>query len=98
LSPGLGVRGFDWHDIGVIVGIALLTVAALQLAGVYQVQAFRGRKQCMRVASIWSVVLLTAIGISLVAKVGDQVSRAWLGAFYLFSLLVLIAFRRGLFC
>jgi Undecaprenyl-phosphate glucose phosphotransferase len=62
------------------------------------VQAFRGHeKQYMRLASAWSVVFLTVIGISFFAKAGDQFSRVWLGAFYVLGLIILIAFRRALF-
>ncbi len=79
-------------------GIAVLALVAFQVADIYQVQAFRGHeKQYMRLASAWSVVFLTAIGISFFAKAGDQFSRAWLGSFYVIGLLTLILFRRCLF-
>jgi Undecaprenyl-phosphate glucose phosphotransferase len=90
--------GFAWYYFAAIVGIALLAMLAFQVADIYQVQAFRGHeKQYMRLASAWSVVFLVAISVSFFAKAGDQFSRAWLGAFYVLGLLVLIAFRRGLF-
>ena len=91
-------NGFALYYIGAIVGIAALALAAFQVADIYQVQAFRGHeKQYMRLASAWSVVFLTAIGISFFAKAGDQFSRAWLGSFYVIGLLALILFRRCLF-
>jgi Undecaprenyl-phosphate glucose phosphotransferase len=90
--------GFEWYYIGTIVGIAVLSMIGFQAADVYQVQAFRGHeKQYMRLASAWSVVFLIAIGISFFAKVGDQLSRVWLGTFCVGGLLVLVAFRRALF-
>ena len=90
--------GFAWYYFAAIGGIALLAMLAFQVADVYQVQAFRGReKQYMRLASAWSVVFLIVIGVSFFAKAGDQLSRAWLGAFYVVGLFALIAFRRGLF-
>src|SRR3984885_6977102 len=91
-------HGFAWYYFAAIFGIALLAMLALQVADIYQVQAFRGHeKQYMRLASAWSVVFLIAIGVSFFAKAGDQFSRAWLGAFYVLGLFALIAFRRGLF-
>jgi len=90
--------GFAWHYVAAIAGIALLAMLAFQAADIYQVQAFRGHeKQYMRLASAWSVVFLIAISVSFFAKAGDQFSRAWLGGFYVFGLLALVAFRRALF-
>ena len=90
--------GFAWYYVGAIVGIALLAMLAFQAADIYQVQAFRGHeKQYMRLASAWSVVFLLAVGVTFFAKVNEQFSRVWLAAFYVFGLLTLIAFRRGLF-
>jgi Undecaprenyl-phosphate glucose phosphotransferase len=90
--------GFAWQYFVVIPGIALFAMLAFQAADIYQVQAFRGHeKQYMRLASAWSVVFLIVICASFFAKVGDQFSRAWLGAFYVLGLFMLIAFRRGLF-
>jgi Undecaprenyl-phosphate glucose phosphotransferase len=91
-------EGFEWHYIGAIFGIAVLAMLAFQAADIYQVQAFRGyEKQYFRLASAWSVVFLIAIGVTFFAKVGDQYSRVWLGAFYVIGLLTLLAFRRTLF-
>src|SRR5208282_4115302 len=91
-------NGFASYYVAAIVGIAMLSILAFQAADIYQVQAFRGHeKQYMRLASAWSVVFLIAIGMSFFAKAGDQFSRAWLGAFYVLGLLMLIAFRRALF-
>src|SRR5580700_1767928 len=92
------VEGFEWHYVAGILAIALMSMLALQVADVYQVQAFRGHeKQYMRLASAWSVVFLIAISMSFFAKAGDEFSRVWLGSFYLLGLAALIAFRRVLF-
>jgi Undecaprenyl-phosphate glucose phosphotransferase len=92
------VEGFEWHYVGGILIIAVMSMLALQVADVYQVQAFRGHeKQYMRLASGWSVVFLLAIGMSFFAKAGDEFSRVWLGSFYVLGLATLIAFRRALF-
>ena len=92
------VEGLEWHYVLAILAIAVMSTLALQVADVYQVQAFRGHeKQYMRLASAWSVVFLIVIGISFFAKAGDAFSRVWLGSFYVLGLLSLVAFRRGLF-
>ena len=92
------VEGLEWHYVLAILAIAVMSTLALQVADVYQVQAFRGHeKQYMRLASAWSVVFLIVMGISFFAKAGDTFSRVWLGSFYVLGLLSLVAFRRGLF-
>jgi Undecaprenyl-phosphate glucose phosphotransferase len=92
------VEGFEWHYVAGILVIAVMSMLALQVADVYQVQAFRGHeKQYMRLASAWSVVFLVAISISFFAKAGDAFSRVWLGSFYVLGLATLIGFRRALF-
>lgn len=91
-------EGFGWRYAAATGAIAFLSIIAFQTADIYQVQAFRGlEKQYMRLASAWSLVFLLAIGISFFAKLGEQFSRVWLGSFYVFGLLALIAFRRALF-
>ncbi len=91
-------NGFAWRYVGAILGIAVLSMLAFQVADIYQVQAFRGHeKQYMRLASAWSVVFLIAMSASFFAKAGEQFSRAWLGGFYVLGLFTLIGFRRALF-
>jgi Undecaprenyl-phosphate glucose phosphotransferase len=92
------IEGFEWRYLGAILGISVLAMLAFQTADIYQVQAFRGyEKQYFRLASAWSVVFLIAIGVTFFAKMGDQYSRIWLGAFYAVGLVALLAFRRTLF-
>jgi Undecaprenyl-phosphate glucose phosphotransferase len=92
------IEGFEWHYVVAILGIGLMSMLALQVADVYQVQAFRGHeKQYMRLASAWSVVFLIAITMSFFAKAGDEFSRVWLGSLYVLGLATLIGFRRVLF-
>jgi len=92
------VEGFEWHYVAGILTIGIMSMLALQVADVYQVQAFRGHeKQYMRLASAWSVVFLVAISMSYFAKAGDEFSRVWLGSFYVLGLVALIGFRRALF-
>ena len=76
-----------------------MALLAFQAADVYQVQAFRGyEKQYFRLAIAWSVVFLLVMAATFFAKAGAEFSRVWLGTFYVVGLLVLIGFRRGLFC
>ena len=91
-------EGFQWYYVGTILGIAVLSIIAFQVADIYHIQAFRGHeKQYMRLASAWSVVFLIAIGATFFAKTGNQFSRVWLGGFFAAGLVVLLAFRRALF-
>jgi Undecaprenyl-phosphate glucose phosphotransferase len=91
-------QGFEWHYVAGILTIGVMSMLALQVADVYQVQAFRGHeKQYMRLASAWSVVFLVAISMSYFAKAGNEFSRVWLGSFYVLGLAALIGFRRALF-
>ncbi|MBV9347419.1 MAG: undecaprenyl-phosphate glucose phosphotransferase [Pseudolabrys sp.] len=90
-------EGLTWRYPIAIGVIALCSLFAFQAADIYQVQAFRGHeKQYMRLASAWSIVFLIVIGTSFFAKMGDQFSRVWLGSFYVFGLLGLVAFRKAL--
>jgi Undecaprenyl-phosphate glucose phosphotransferase len=92
------IDGFQWYYVAVTVATGALAMFAFQATDIYQVQAFRGyEKQYFRLASAWSVVFLVVIGISFFAKAGDQLSRVWLGSFYVVGLVALMAFRRGLF-
>ena len=92
------IEGFQWHYPVAMLAISAIATLAFQAADIYQVQAFRGyEKQYFRLASAWSVVFLIVIGISFFAKAGDQFSRVWLGSYFGVGLIVLIAFRRGLF-
>src|ERR1700722_16044344 len=92
------VEGFQWHYVAAISAIAVMSMLALQVADVYQVQAFRGHeKQYMRLASAWSVVFLIAISMSFFAKAGHEFSRVWLGSFYVLGLATLTPSRRALF-
>jgi Undecaprenyl-phosphate glucose phosphotransferase len=87
-----------WYYFANIIGIALLSLFAFQTADIYQVQAFRGHeKQYMRLASAWSVVFLIAVTASYFTKSGDQFSPTWLSSYYVVGLVILVAFRRGLF-
>src|SRR6185312_11758648 len=92
--------GFHWQFIGSIFGMTIAAVICLQAADVYQVQVFRGSLRRMtRMISSWAFVFLLFIGASYFAKVGGQISRLWLSAFFFLGLAALLAERlllRGL--
>ena len=95
-APNDGVDAL--HYVNAIVGVAVLSMLAFQVADIYHVRAFRGReKQYMRLASAWSAVFLISIAVAFFANVGNQFSNARLGSFYIVGLFVLIASRRIIF-
>ena len=74
-----------------------MTVAAVicfQAADIYEVQVFRGQlRQMTRMISAWAFVFLLFIGASFFAKLGSEVSRLWLSAFFFVGLAALIGER-----
>ena len=88
------IDGFSWSYILAIVAFAASAVISFQAADIYSVQVFRGHiKQMTRMISSWTFVFLLFIGVSFFAKVGGNVSRVWLSAFYAVGLLALVAQR-----
>src|ERR1700716_2520690 len=69
-------------------------VVCFQAADIYEVQVFRGQlRQMTRMISSWAFVFLLFIGASFFAKLGGEVSRLWLSAFFCVGLAGLIAER-----
>src|SRR5260370_30332571 len=69
-------------------------VLCFQAADIYEVQVVRGqRRQMTRMISSWAFVFLLFIGASFFAKLGGEVSRLWLSAFFSAGLAALIAER-----
>src|SRR5215468_5260713 len=65
-------------------------VISFQAADIYQVQMFRGQLgQMTRMISAWAFAFLLFIGVSFFAKVGSEISRLWLAAFFVVGLAVL---------
>ena len=86
LSLGI-CRGDHRHDHAA-------AVICFQAADIYQVQVFRGQlRQMTRMISSWAFVFLLFIGVSFFAKLGSEISRLWLSAFFFIGLAVLIAER-----
>jgi Undecaprenyl-phosphate glucose phosphotransferase len=88
------LSGFNWQYIAAILSMAVATVICFQAADIYQVQIFRGQlRQMTRMISAWTFVFLLFIGASFFAKLGGEVSRLWLSAFFFLGLAALIAQR-----
>jgi Undecaprenyl-phosphate glucose phosphotransferase len=88
------LSGFHWEYFAAIIGMTIAAVICFQAADIYQVQVFRGQlRQMTRMISSWAFVFLLFIGASFFAKLGSEISRLWLSAFFFMGLAVLIAER-----
>ncbi|WP_204332923.1 hypothetical protein, partial [Klebsiella pneumoniae] len=75
----------------------MLTLLAFQAAGLYDVHVFRTHiAQFGRLLVAWTLVFLVATAVAFFTKAGLELSRVWLGSWYLVGLGVLTAFRIGL--
>src|SRR3954451_7217421 len=88
------LSGFNWQYAAAIPAMAIATVICFQAADIYQVQVFRGQlRQMTRMISSWAFVFLLFISASFFAKLGGEVSRLWLSAFFFVGLAALITER-----
>src|ERR1700761_9521684 len=88
------LKGFSWEYIASIFGMSATAVICFQASDIYEVQVFRGQlRQMTRMISAWAFVFLLFIGASFFAKLGGEVSRLWLSAFFFTGLAALIAER-----
>src|SRR5258708_140788 len=88
------LAGFNWQYIAAILGMAAAAVICFQAADIYEVQVFRGQlRQMTRMISSWALVFLLFMGASFLAKLGGEVSRLWLSAFFFVGLAALVAER-----
>jgi Undecaprenyl-phosphate glucose phosphotransferase len=88
------ISGFHWEYIAAILGMTAAAIICFQAADIYEVQVFRGQlRQMTRMISSWAFVFLLFIGASFLAKLGSEVSRLWLSAFFFAGLAALIAER-----
>ncbi len=91
------IDGFSWSYVLAILAVAASAVISFQSADIYSVQVFRGTiKQMTRMVSSWTFVFLLFIGASFFAKLGGNVSRVWLSAFYAAGLVALVGQRIAL--
>jgi FlaA1/EpsC-like NDP-sugar epimerase len=88
------LTGFHWEYVAAIFGMTATAVVFFQAADIYEVQIFRGHlRQMTRMVSSWALVFLLFAGASFFAKLGNEVSRLWLSAFFFVGLATLIAER-----
>jgi Undecaprenyl-phosphate glucose phosphotransferase len=86
--------GFHWEYVAAILAMTAVAVICFQAADIYEVQVFRGQlRQMTRMVSSWTFVFLLFIGASFFAKLGNEVSRLWLSAFFFVGLAGLIIER-----
>ena len=86
--------GFHWEYVAAIFGMTATAVICFQAADIYEVEVFRSQlRQMTRIISSWAFVFLLFIGASFFAKLGNEVSRLWLSAFFFVGLAALIAER-----
>ena len=88
------LTGFHWEYVAAIFAMAATAVICFQAADIYEVQVFRGNLRLMaRMVSSWAFVFLLFIGASFVVKLGSEISRLWLSAFFFAGLAALISER-----
>ena len=88
------ISGFYWEYTGAILAMSAAAVICFQAADIYEVQVFRGQlRQMTRMISAWAFVFLLFIGASFFAKLGSEISRLWLSAFFITGLAALIGER-----
>ncbi len=88
------LAGFHWEYVAAIFAMTASAVVCFQAADMYQVQVFRGQlRQMTRMISAWTFVFLLFTGVSFLAKLGGEISRLWLSAFYFVGLGALIGSR-----
>ena len=88
------LSGFYWEYTGAILAMSAAAVICFQAADIYEVQVFRGQlRQMTRMISAWAFVFLLFIGASFFAKLGSEISRLWLSAFFITGLAALIGER-----
>src|SRR5277367_2238504 len=88
------LAGFHWEYVAAIFGMTATAVVCFQASDIYEVQVFRGQlRQMTRMISSWAFVFLLFIGASFFAKLGGEVSRLWLSAFFFVGLAALVIER-----
>jgi Undecaprenyl-phosphate glucose phosphotransferase len=88
------LSGVHWEYIVAIFGMTATAVVCFQASDIYEVQVFRGQlRQMTRMISSWAFVFLLFIGASFFAKLGTEVSRVWLSAFFVVGLAALVTER-----
>jgi Undecaprenyl-phosphate glucose phosphotransferase len=85
---------FRWEYVAAIFGITITAVICFQASDIYDVQTFRDQlRQMTGMITSWAFVFLLFIGASFFAKLGGEISRLWLSAFFIFGLAALVVER-----
>ncbi len=91
------VHGLQWTSTVSLFGLAMLTLAAFQAAGLYDVHVFRTHvAQFSRLLIAWTLVFLVAVAVAFFFKAGEELSRVWLGSWYVTGLIILASARIAL--
>ena len=86
--------GFHWEYFAAILGMTATAVICFQAADIYDIDVFRGQlRQMTRMVSSWAFVFLLFIGASFLVKLGSEISRLWLTAFFFVGLAALVIER-----
>jgi len=88
------LSGFRWEYVAAIFGTTMSAQVCFEAAEIYDVQLFRGHlRQMTRMVSSWALVFLLFMSASFLAKLGDEISRLWLAAFFLLGISALLGER-----
>src|SRR6187399_3158706 len=88
------IGDFHWEYVAAIIGMTATAVICFQAADIYEVDIFRGQiRQMTRMISSWTFVFLLFIGASFIVKLGSEISRVWLSAFFFVGLAALVTER-----
>ncbi|MEI8144656.1 MAG: undecaprenyl-phosphate glucose phosphotransferase [Alphaproteobacteria bacterium] len=86
--------GMQWASTLGLFAVAFLAFFAFQAAGLYDVHVFRTHiTQVARLITAWTLVFLIALTAAFFLKLGDDLSRFWLGSWYVFGLMTLVIMR-----
>jgi Undecaprenyl-phosphate glucose phosphotransferase len=87
-------HGLQWSSSLGLIGVALMTLFVFQGAGLYELHVFRTQvAQFGRLLVGWTLVFLVALTAAFFLKAGDELSRVWLGSWYLAGLAALVVER-----
>ncbi|HOV04809.1 MAG TPA: undecaprenyl-phosphate glucose phosphotransferase [Kaistiaceae bacterium] len=93
-----GSLGFDGLYMALLLAAPATTVLLLQALNAYRVNQFRSiARQSARIAAAWTGVFGLVLTTLFFLKAGAEVSRLWLGVWYVAGLAALVGARVGLY-
>jgi Undecaprenyl-phosphate glucose phosphotransferase len=85
---------FSWYYPLAIFGVAITSVVAFEVAGIYRMQSFRSRTtQYARLITAWLLIFLFLSAAFFLGKLQDVFSRVWMLSFFSLGLMALAGFR-----